>query len=155
MTIISPSALPYGTTIVTEFSEENTYIVPRSQTFCFPFRVTGSFNQVLISAAHDRFQGNIDSMFNVYKSSIQNSLRAWPSEEPIGLSITALPYSLNSGVNLGGTAAVFCFYDINLPTDEIAEAGITRWINRDQTYYMNVINRENKDNNLFLEITYQ
>ena len=142
MTIISPSALPYGTTIVTEFSEENTYIVPRSQTFCFPFRVTGSFNQVLISAAHDRFQGNIDSMFNVYKSSIQNS-------------ITALPYSLNSGVNLGGTAAVFCFYDINLPTDEIAEAGITRWINRDQTYYMNVINRENKDNNLFLEITYQ
>ena len=114
--------------------------------------LTDTTTQIVITCAHNRYQGSIDSMFNIYKSSIEPSLRAWPSQEPIGKSITGAVSSVDSGVNLGEFRAVFCFYDINLPTDRIAPAAITRWIDRGQQYYMNVQNRENKDNSLYLKI---
>lgn len=155
MNVINPVyKLPYGISIITQVGIENNYVVPRSQTYCFPFAIVGSTKQITVKCGHNLYQSNIDSLFNVYQGSYQNSLRAWISREPAGLSITASPYAANSGINLTGTHSTFNLYDIRLPQDQILPADIMQWITSDVQYYVNVQNRENRDNSVYLELVY-
>jgi hypothetical protein len=155
MNVIHPVyKLPYGISIITQVGIENNYVVPRSQIYCFPFAIVDTTKQILVKCGHNLYQGNIDSLFNVYQGSYQNSLRAWISQEPAGLSITSRPYSTNSGINLTGAHSTFNLYDERLPQDQVIPADIVQWVSADVQYYVNVQNRENRDNSLYLELIY-
>lgn len=139
----------FGIKIVTEKSEDDFYLIPKSQVLVFPFKLDG-YAAVRIDAGHTSFYNNQ-----------QGTILGWASDEINGRSIASnLPSSL-ARIPLPGDGFSWLLHDIGVdpskitPPDGAYIVPQTHWIRSNQQYFMCFQNQENKDNGLFLRFTYQ
>lgn len=146
-----------GVTIITEFSVDDYYMIPKSQYLVFPFSINTQQPQIRIDATHTTFYDNQ-----------QGTITAWISDQVIGRSITG-DYNSNlarTQLQADGyswllymfgnepiedndpvrNSTLFSPYSFQIPK-------LKQWIYPDKTYFMCFQNRENKDNGLFAKFT--
>ena len=137
--------LPQGASIVQELNDEHTYILEPSRTLCFPFKLHYSYNQVVIDLA------NTTPFQNVYVP----GQRCWPSTEPVGSSMTYSPLPTEASINLPPTGVKWNFYLEELyKSPLLKEAVIYKMVEHRVTYWMNVVNLQNKENYFFCRFSY-
>lgn len=138
----------YGVTIIDEFSTDNLYTIPRSQTVVFPFALRG-YGAVQVDGGHSSFYDNQ-----------AGTIQGWASDAVMGRSLTISPQPNLARISLPAEGFHWQFRDINVdnkalirPAD-LAAADLDQWIYQDRTYYMCFTNLENKDNGLYVRFTY-
>jgi len=135
--------LPEGASIVTEFNPQNTYVSPAGQTLCFPWKLAAG-QQLIISMADN----------TPFISAFISGVRAWPSREPAGPSITASPNSVQSSVILQLSGIKWGFWSIDLDGQAHEPSDINTWAYPGQTYWMNVQNLKNRDSYFYARLAY-
>ena len=136
--------LPQGASIVTETNDQNTYVSNASSILCFPWSVSANKRQLIIDMADT----------TPWQSAFTAGLRAWPSIEPVGQSITASPLQSQSSVILQLAGMSWGFWNIDLNGQLLLPATISRWATPGQTYWMNVQNEKNYYGRFFCRFTY-
>ena len=136
--------LPQSTTIVTELNPEHTYILPPSQTLCFPFKMKRDYQQIIVDLADT----------TPFVSTFIPGSRAWPSEIPASQSITASPYASQASVKLPPSGVKWNFWLLELEQPNLDLANINRWVLFDTTYWMNVQNLQNRQSYFYCRFTY-
>lgn len=144
MTTYYTGNLPQSTSIVTELNSTHTYVLPPSWTMCFPFIMKVNYYQVVIDMANT----------TPFESAIVPGMRAWPSAEPVGQSITSSPYSSQSSINIQPNGNTWNFWMIDLHNQPLIAAAINHQILGKTTYWMNIKNLQNKENFFFCRFTY-
>lgn len=144
MTTYYIGMLPQGASIVYQRSPEHTYTLPASKTLCFPFKIPQDYNQVVVDAADT----------TPFESAFIPGSRAWASDQPVGMSLTAAPFQTQSSPRLypNGVRWNFWLKELNNKAKEPSE--INHIINADQTYYMNIQNLQNRQSYFFLRFTF-
>jgi hypothetical protein len=138
----------YGITIVTDISENDTYMIPRSQTLVFPFNL-GSNAAVQITAGQTAYHGNQG-----------NTIQGWPSREINGISLIAAlnPSLARKNLSSAGYDWLLISRGVDrnqlLPVADLPDPVIVYHIDADPTHYMCFKNLENKDNGLYVRFTY-
>lgn len=137
--------LPQGAQIRSELDPEHTYEIPGSTILCFPFKMRRHYQQVVIDAADT----------TRFESCFIPVLRAWPSKEAAGMSITSSPNSALTSVNLGPNGCRWNFWLLDVVAkNDLKEADIYQWINDGTTYWFNIQNLQNKPANFWLRFTF-
>jgi hypothetical protein len=138
--------LPENVQIVTETPPNNIYFIPRGQTICFPFEV------------RDRAQVRFTAIQELFEPTQQFALSMWPSQFINGTNLLGRPITLTGNISAQPLAksqiASICLYDIGILNSLIQEAIYYQWINPNQIYYLNIHNRENRDNYAKVDIEY-
>lgn len=144
---------PYGVNIRTDYSATYNYAIPLMQTDCWPMQLQMPnllpWQQVVII-----------SQQNSFWSQQQGTMRAWLSINPNGINV--IPSVIrNRTVNLQGIGTSWCFYDVNLPQDQIKPAqlqfGIDLNVQGDggnQGYFFNIQNLSGQENAYYLRFEY-
>lgn len=136
--------LPQNTSVVNHLNENFTYTLAPSHTLCFPFRLVTRWQQVVIDMA------NTSPFISVFVPGV----RAWPSIEAAGRSITSAPLQTQANLNLPPSGVKWNFYRPDLDSSIIHTADITKQIQPDTIYWMNVQNLQNKENYFFCRFSY-
>jgi hypothetical protein len=138
----------YGITLVDTLSPDDNYMIPRSQTLVFPFKLDGNA-AVQLTAGQTNYYANQS-----------NTIQGWPSEEINGISIVI---GLNPSLarkNLSSSGYDWLLISRNtdrnglIPVADLNEPNITYHIDQNKTYYMCFKNLENRDNGLYLRFAY-
>ena len=138
--------LPENVQIITETPPNNIYFIPRGQTICFPFTIRNRA-QVVFTAVQE-----------IFESTQQFALAMWPSQGLNGTNLMGSQICLTANVDARPLAqsqiSKLCLYDVNIAANLIENAVFYQWINPNQTYYLNIHNRENRDNYATVDIEY-
>lgn len=141
----SYSYLPQGAYIVTRFDPTYQYNLPQSTTYCFPFKLTGAMQQVVINAA----------MTTPFENVFIPGVRSWASLEPAGISISATPLQSQQTLTLPPTGVIWDFWDVNLQgTVELVPSNVNSWIQPGQLYWFNVQNVQNRPNSFYCRFNF-
>jgi hypothetical protein len=138
----------YGITIAETLSENDNYMIPRSQTLVFPFKL-GANAAVQITAGQTNYYANQS-----------NTIQGWPSTEINGISLIMglNPTMARKNFSSDGYDWLLISRDVDrqdlVPISDLNQPDVAQDIEPDRTYYMCFKNLENKDNGLYLRFTY-
>lgn len=138
----------YGITIVSELTENDEYVIPRSQTLVFPFGLRG-YDAVQITAGQTDRIGNQNS-----------TIQGWPSAEINGISLAMSSHPALARKNISHRGYDWRLIDGSVDPSRLVvdadlnEPDLTLQISGDRGYYMCLKNLENKDNGLYLRFRY-
>jgi hypothetical protein len=134
--------LPMATSIVTHHNPEHTYILPKSHTLCFPFQLNVNYYQIVIDMADT----------TPFERTFIPGSKAWPSAEAAGRSITDVP-STNAIVPLQPCGQTWNFWLAGMTTQPLIPTAINYPIQLSTTYWMNVVNLQNRESYFFCRFT--
>jgi hypothetical protein len=137
--------LPQGASIAGDLDPRHYYTVGPSKTLCFPFKMRRYYQQLVIDAADT----------TPFESCFIPVIRCWASREAAGISMSALPNTGLSTVNIGPNGCLWNFYLFDVVSNnQIKESFIRIPIRNDETYWFMVQNLQNKPANFFLRFTF-
>lgn len=137
--------LPQGASIVSELEPKHYYTIGPSRILCFPFRMRRYYNQLVIDAADT----------TPFESCFVPVVRCWASRDAAGQSISSMPNSNLTNVNIGPDGCKWNFFIPGITAeDELEESFIRIPIDASQTYWFMVQNLQNKQASFFLRFTF-
>jgi hypothetical protein len=137
--------LPQGSSIVYELNPEYTYIANPSRTLCFPFKMRRNYQQLVVELADT----------TPFENCFIPVVRAWPSTEASGISLTASPRYIQNTINLPPTGVKYNFWLSNeVNQEDLVPASINHAIYFGQQYWMNVQNLQNKTSYFYCKFTF-
>jgi len=138
-------SLPQGSTIVYELHPEYTYVLNQSQTLCFPFKMRRNYQQLIVELANT----------TPFQNCFVPSVRAWPSTEASGISITSTPYQSQNTINLPPTGFKYNFWLIDeVDQNNLLPSDVNHFIIFGNQYWINVQNLQNKPSSFFCKFVY-
>lgn len=141
----SYSYLPQGAYIVTRFDPTYQYSLPQSTTYCFPFKLTGNMQQIVVNAA----------MTTPFENVFIPGVRSWASLEPAGISISASPLQSQQTLTLPPTGVIWDFWSSALNGQIVlAPNNVNSWINPNTLYWFNVQNVQNRPNSFYCRFNF-
>lgn len=145
MTAYYAGGLPQGASIITELEPRHYYTIGASRISCFPFKMRRYYSQLVIDAADT----------TPFESCFVPVIRCWASRVAAGQSLTQMPNSNLTTINIGPDGCLWNFWiPQEIDRSDLQEAFVNAPIERDETYWFNVQNLQNKSASFFLRFTF-